>query len=544
MDLSCHTVLRSDNHKYKLDIEPEISKNMIRRIKLLLLALTASLQIVPAMAQQGSQLARPRIWLRADQPGTSASTWGDYSGHGYDAQSINGSVLPDTALFNYNRCYLFDTSSSKLQVNYIAPANAKVMVFSVYRPDDPLPEAGIWNLALDSGSQVRLSTQKLRNVYKEFQYDDTTATTPIINLLNQQWRNKSVDSSMSKLLVAGTDSLDYTGKFAEFMLFDTSLETNDIYKLHTYLGIKYGVSIRDMNYVLSNDSTLWDYSDNIDFKYDIAAIGKDSLIDVWQKQSAGNGGEAPLKIAAGHLYESNVQNPSIINEGDFLIWGNNGKDLSLWGEDTLVAGKVSNLLHCTWLLRTAGSSSHSISTQLVINSNDIPDDSTLLLVINQQGDPSFPVSGSLLFTPDSIDTTGNYYFNDIHWDPDTNGLDLFTFQVVPFADDLKSSVQYQDPGNEDPQNASLQSDSESGNAILDCSLFPNPTPGAYNITLRMNTLEAVEIILTDENGKDVERFTKQGSFNYILQGNLERTGCYFVTVKSKEQTDTYKLIVN
>jgi hypothetical protein len=121
---------------------------------------------------------------------------------------------------------------------------------------------------------------------------------------------------------------------------------------------------------------------------------------------------------------------------------------------------------------------------------------------------------------------------------------MFTFQVVPFAVDMKSPTQYQDPGNLDPQNENQQNNSGNGSAILDCSMFPNPTSSAYTITLRMNTRDVIEIFITDENGKDVEHFTRQGEFNYILQGNLERTGCYFVTVKAKDETRTYKLIVN
>ncbi len=491
-------------------------------------------------SQNNPGFRNPVVWLRADKAGINPGEWQDVSGNGYNGMVLNNQTLPDTCLFNYNRCFLFDSISSALKINYTAKKNARMLVFAVYKPLSPSQEKGIWSLGLDSSIQVKLTTQRLKNVYKFIKYTDTTSILPTINLLSQNWRNKHIDSTLSSLIVGGTDSLCYSGKFAEFILYDTTLTGNDIYKLHTYLGIKYGVSIRDMDYVGSNDSVLWSYRYNIDYKNDIAGIGKDSILQVNQKQSAGNGGESPLKIAAGRLMVKNDTNTTQIPEGTYLIWGNNGKMLDDIETDSIVENQITNMSKCVWLMKAPTQGSKQISTQVVFNASGIFNAEDVKLVINRYGKPGFTLDSCFIAAPDSIDSTGNYYFNNIHWDTDSSGSDMFGFKIKRTALPERSFTDGSGNGNPtgDQNNAF-----DNGNAILEYSMFPNPTANNYTIYIRLVNVDPITIFILDENGKLIENMERAGSLEYTLYGFIKETGCYFVTIKTQKETKTYKLVV-
>lgn len=525
-------------------------------MKKLLAAILILFCTTVAFAQDSLNFPNPLIWLRADRMGAVNTQWPDVSGHGYNAVVNGGQSLPDTTLFNFNPSFLFDSNSKSLSIDYCAQRTSKLLVFAVYRPNNPQPENGIWNLALDSNIMVRLTTQRLKNLYRVIQYDDSTGTYPTINLLNQNWRNKPIDTALSKLIIAGTDSLSYTGKFAEFILYDTLLSQADIYKLHTYLAIKYGVCISEMNYVQSNDSTIWDYQENILFKFDIAGLGKDSLIDVDQRQSAGNGGESPLKIAAGSLCENNAANPAGINEGDYLIWGHTAGTLADIDTSSLDTTRISNLSKCVWLMKSSGLTHGSIRTQVILDASEIQGVDSICLVINRYGNTDFAKDSSLVIAPDGVDSTGHYYFNNVLWDTDNSGSDVFTFRINQFFPSEKTTISAYDSQEDSQQsiggenlnsntgNATSADGSGNSPALLNCSLYPNPTAHEYSITISMNTTSPLTVDIRNEEGKQIDYFQREGALQYILNGYIDKSGCYFVTVKTTQESKTYKLVVN
>jgi len=501
--------------------------------------------VAGGFAQIHTPFSTPKIWLRTDVPGTVNTQWADCSGHGYHATVNNNQVLPDSGLFNYNKCFVFDSSSQPLSIDYKAKPTAKLLVFAVYKPNAPQAEEGIWNLVLDSSIQVKLTTQKLKNVFRVIKYADSTLTSPIINLLSQNWKNKHIDSTASFMHIAGTDSLNFTGKFAEFILYDSTVTGNEILKLHTYLGIKYGVSIRQMNYIGSDDSTIWNYRNNIDYNIDIAGIGRDTVIHINQKQSAGNGGESPLKIAAGRLKNTNDENPYSIAEGNFLIWGNNGKSIGEINEDTINPILVENVSKSIWFMKRTGDSASHISTQVVLSTAGIVDADTIRLIINRYADSFFPVESTIAYYADSIDSTGNYYFNNIKWDTDNSGSDVFSFQIKKEVV-LKSMESDSTENNSEDQQSDNDSDNNGSNnaSILYCSLYPNPTISNYTINIKIDNPSPISGIIQDVNGKNIDAFHRSGSTEYTISGYINEPGIYFVTIETVSDKKTFRLVIN
>lgn len=478
---------------------------------------------------QDKNFSTPRIWLRADSMGN-GNVWKDFSGHGYHAHGMQGQMNSGMGLYNYQSCLLFDSVSHPLWVDYTAKRKSPMIAFAVYKPTNSDDEAGIWSLRLDSAGQVKLTSQKLGYFGRDNLYNDSTSTEPVLNLLKMSWKGKDIDTNVSRLYLAGTDSLDFRGKFAEFMFFDSTLKQNEILRIHTYLAIKYGINIEELNYVNSVDSVLWNCATDSLYSHNIAGIGKDSLLLIDQKQSCGHGGEANLSIAAGWHCETNAINQMNIDEMDYLIWGDNGNKLTTFSPG-------DSLSQCKWLMKRSGSSASGISTQLILHAPEISEEWTLNLVISRETDFMFPMNMVEIAFADSVDSLGNYYFSGINWDVDHSGSDAFTFQLTDTATVNMRSQTAQTNGSSNSNQSGLIAD------ISSIDVYPNPTKGEFMIDVKLSHSGKVLVSIQDEGGKIVSRTQYDGSAYYSIKGTLTAKGCYLIKAETDSGSKTTKLIV-
>jgi len=228
-------------------------------------------------------------------------------------------------------------------------------------------------------------------------------------------------------LLCGTDSLPFYGKMAEYIVFNKTLQKNDLQKVQSYLAIKYGITLFQSNYKNSADTIIWNYTKNKIYSNNIAGIGKDSLFELNQKQSAGNGGDDILTIGTGSITASNTQNQAQLNEGDFLVWGNNGKELKPVENDTIGTTTISNLLKKKWMMQVTGNTASGIATQLIFDASAIDSLGKCVLLINRDATDNFTMNNTEIYTADSIDANKKVYFSGIYWDTDHSGKDMFTF---------------------------------------------------------------------------------------------------------------------
>lgn len=127
--------------------------------------------------------------------------------------------------------------------------------------------------------------------------------------------------------------------------------TQERNRIQSYLGIKYGITLgvngTSQDYVDSDGTVIWDQSaDSAGYNYDIAGIGRDDASELNQKQSRSvnntnddfdsdpetNRTEGILTIGLTDIYDTNKlnqsDNPTILNDKEFLVWGNNGVNLN------------------------------------------------------------------------------------------------------------------------------------------------------------------------------------------------------------------------
>ncbi|HBG69915.1 MAG: hypothetical protein A2W93_14985 [Bacteroidetes bacterium GWF2_43_63] len=491
---------------------------------------------------QFPELISPRVWLSAETPGDSGY-WQDVSGYGLNAMSSSGFFVADSGYINYQPCLVFDSSSQPLQIAYFPSPVASYCVFAVYKSNASSSAFGLWSLRADSASVLEVSTNYIRGTDTTWTYADSTPAMPALNMLLYSWNDQNIDSSMSNLKVLGGDQLGFEGKFAEFMFYDTTLTYEEITKVHTYLAIKYGIGMEGLDYMNSNGEVLWDYKENIDFKNSIAGLGKDSLININQKQSAAIGGEAPLTISSGSLADCNKNNPNEMQELDYLIWGDNGDTLTNISNDTLRTGGISGLSSQQWLMICSGITVNATNTHLKLYAPGIPDSINVNLVVNGETDFTFPDSTTTVIFADSSDSLGYYYFDNVFWDTDNSGSDAFTFQIENIPD-VNDRSQLTGDNSENTGSESTKPDHAIAiNDIASFDVCPNPSMGEYRVMIQLVKQEKVKLTIQDENGRILEIRNFSGSDNYSVRGFLNSKGCYLFLLKAESESRIIKFIV-
>ncbi|MEL0457598.1 choice-of-anchor D domain-containing protein [Flavobacteriaceae bacterium SZ-1-7] len=144
----------------------------------------------------------------------------------------------------------------------------------------------------------------------------------------------------------------FDGKISEVLSYSQQNSSDDQHKILSSLCIKYGitlhdtgsataVNLNDRDYIDSQGTVIWDTSANAGYNYDVAGIGRDDASELNQKQSRSSNDAADgtgriegiLSIGLTDLYDTNSDNqssnPTAFNDGEFLMWGNDGADLNL-----------------------------------------------------------------------------------------------------------------------------------------------------------------------------------------------------------------------
>lgn len=119
----------------------------------------------------------------------------------------------------------------------------------------------------------------------------------------------------------------FAGELMELIIVSSNngstISADDFHRISTYLAIKYGISLKEGNYVSRNGALLWDRVRNTGYNEGIFGIGRDDASALYQKQSQGS--SSSFKVFVGNeLKNLNVQNNTNINNENFVMFGSNG----------------------------------------------------------------------------------------------------------------------------------------------------------------------------------------------------------------------------
>jgi hypothetical protein len=152
----------------------------------------------------------------------------------------------------------------------------------------------------------------------------------------------------------------FDGFLGDVIAFGGTLTTTERRQIETYLAIKYGVTISQTsatNYIWSDGSTvLWNGTTNSTHNQDIAGIGRDDASCFSQKQSQSINSDDVLTIGLSSVAASNAENVnSFEDDGDYLIWGNDGGATAQASANTAdVPGVISERMTRIWKVQDTG----------------------------------------------------------------------------------------------------------------------------------------------------------------------------------------------
>ncbi|MBV8325118.1 hypothetical protein [Chryseobacterium sp.] len=367
----------------------------------------------------------------------------------------------------------------------------------------------------------------------------------------------------------------------EVLVFNNSLSDIDIQKVETYLSIKYGITINNIsekNYISSGDHILWDSKKNKNYNFRITGIGRDDAYELYQKQSK-NSNKGTITIAMDSLRPTNSSNSGVIENENFLLWGDNNQDLKFKEADLLSQHAKRDMLRI-WKVQSKSTNGQVLKTNMYATLPVPPSGSVMKLRIfqnenNYQNDISMDVTGKKI--NDSL-----YVFKDILWNIDRDGIDYFTFslddsqsnaniQLVSTCEDLgKNLVKISVPAGLSPFEYSLQSlttDQSAINGTLNSGtqlVFNNLKADNYKLTIKkqgygdiIRTFDLQGIINQniDSNylwqGAPIELDLNTNALQYTLKGPngqttstapyfLTGTGNYQLTIKNKSGCEITK----
>lgn len=211
---------------------------------------------------------------------------------------------------------------------------------------------------------------------------------------------------------------------AEIIIYPRLLTVKEREKVETYLSIKYGLSlIGGYNYTDASGRVLWNVEDNRSYNYRVTGIGRDDAMCLNQKQSANSEGDG-ISIGFGTVEKSNGANKQEIGNGTFMLWGDNGKSTSFNNSKSITPGTMDRM----WKIYSYDHEHHTCQLRIdkkAIGFPSLNQGFYYWLAIDGQGDSNFDYAAAKYIKPASEDSCYLYY-NDIIWDADNNGSDVFT----------------------------------------------------------------------------------------------------------------------
>lgn len=120
----------------------------------------------------------------------------------------------------------------------------------------------------------------------------------------------------------------YNGYLHEFIFFNRDLTDLEMNKVHTYLAIKYGITLNNQlggtygDYVATNGTIIWDADNNASYHNDVIGIGRDDIEGLNQKQS--HAFDDSVRVYISTLSSANETNTGTINADiSYITMGHN-----------------------------------------------------------------------------------------------------------------------------------------------------------------------------------------------------------------------------
>ncbi len=345
--------------------------------------------------------ANLKLWLKVDsgveesdtstpEDGEAVTSWKnqDVAGVAFTTSSDAPTYSTSSSEWNYNPSILFngnddlecavpslfdatDPMTAYFVFNTNDATNKSTLMESSSGGDDPAFEInvddnnGTFGVDLDGtdfqddGYHLSQTITTGTNYITTTAFDNEVAGTGLYNYLNGAYKETQAgdtDLSVSTgALAIGSNGGGewFDGDIVEIIIFD-EFQTNetDNKKIHSYLAIKYGITLSNNgagtngDYQASDGTVVWDADANSgNYHNDVIVIGRDDASDLSQKQSTTT--DDSLQVYVGSLVASNALNAgTITNDKSFIAIGHDGGTQQ--GQTTDVPSGIESRLSRVW----------------------------------------------------------------------------------------------------------------------------------------------------------------------------------------------------
>jgi len=454
------------------------------------------------------------VWLK--DYSTVSHRWSSTTG--IDAIS-EADKMPTLGLINFHPAPLFDGENDELKISYNADAIDALTFFSVFLTD-ATNETAIWT-SQNTTRDIGLTTHQVAGPGGATGYN-RGQNIPVVCSITQEWEDDVQASGEAYLtLGAATDDLpSFKGLMPEYLIFEHALSADEKLQVESYLAIKYGITLQFLDYKNSQNQTVWSVLHHHDYYHRIAGIGRDDDAQLYQKQSHSTSDNTDLvTIGIGKIAPTNATNVSTLNDGSFLMWGDDNQSLTFtsFQNDDNVAYSV---LHRNWLMNITENTTHTIPTEIRLNTQHIefPEGTYPWLVIDRSGTGNFAADDVVYVQmKGSVSPEGYAFFDNVQWDTDGSGTDVFTFARGP-----------------KPENT----------PTIDFMVYPNPTNEDFNVSITLDEPDDVTATIFDVNGKQIATQFAENNTRFLFNfKEIIVAGAYEILIKTSNAKGVKQLII-
>jgi large repetitive protein len=319
--------------------------------------------ITNSFAQSPGGVTGASVWLKANAgtstttDGSTIATWNDQSGNSRTHTQPNGTVyqpLYKENVFNYNPAVYFDGLDG-MQASAFASGTDAVHVFAMSKVKDngwrsiygfgrDASHVQWYNGGLANKPSVWLSGNNYPSTAFGLNYGVTSYILPKDGSQKTvHWNGTSGNITginnytfNSTLMGVGTDlnnfgnfSENFYGEIAEVIIYKKAgggtMNTVDIQKIQSYLGIKYGITLSH-DYLDATGATVYVLGT---YNKNVFGIARDDAQGLYQKQSKSYDAEAYVSVSNATTFAtSNAANASTLANNSFEMIGDNGLSTS------------------------------------------------------------------------------------------------------------------------------------------------------------------------------------------------------------------------
>jgi hypothetical protein len=298
----------------------------------------------------------------------------------------------------------------------------------------------------------------------------------------------------------------------------------DLDKIHSYLSIKYGISLTKGRYISSDGKLIWDPEKHKEFRYRPTGLGRDDGNELYQKQSS-NQEDQFLTIGKGKIFKMNVENPSLFDQNNFVIWSDDNKSMDFRDSENL------RVLERNWEINFIGSTIPKKDYEIRVDKNKMNPDSLPLAYWMLLKGPS----GEIIKIR-GVESENFILFSKVDFIKEKSSelFEHFTFATGPISRTEEGGI-----------NSSLSPSNDLISLnIEDIKLYPNPVKIGQEFTITYPAMENLIISIYDGGGRLVkmEKIDRK-SISYHSSLNIQSSYLVSLSLNGKI-IKTFKLIVD